>query len=274
MRAEGIENSEVFVVDNDSTDGGPDYVEENFPRVRLIRMLENTGFSRANNAAIRKSRGEYLIFLNPDTVIHQNSLTDLMAAASRPEVGAAGPLMIDEKGKYQVSFGGRRTFFREFLQKALLNPYWGRAAARRKTPKHVVWVSGACLCVRREVLDTAGYFDEKFFLYFEDIDLCYRIKKFDWEVVLTPDVRIFHAGGASTGAQPLMSRYHYRRSQLYFYRKHNGPISRWMLKAYLALTLVPLWIHGFTDPESREAARMFFLLLREKKEDGREHGRI
>ena len=257
--------AEIIVVDNASTDGSREWINERFPGVRLIPLRENLGFSKANNAGLKESRGDLILFLNPDTVVKENDLAGLIETMKNPVVGAAGPLLYGEKHIFQVSFGGRRTFLRELFQKLILNPCRRISIGRIKKPKMVVWISGACLCVRREVVEAVGDFDERFFLYFEDIDLCYRIGKANWKIVLNPDVRIFHAGGTSTGAQPLKSRYYYRKSQIYFYRKHNGLFSCRMLKLYLAVVFIPLWMGGFRDRENLRLRKSFFSLLSEKE---------
>jgi GT2 family glycosyltransferase len=262
IRADGAEGTEICVVDNDSTDGSPELVAEGYRNVHLIRMGENAGFAKANNAGFRECSGENILFLNPDTILPKNGLTGLLAALENPAVGAAGPLMYDRERRFQVSFGGRRTFWGEMVQKGLLNACQRRAIGRLRRPRDVTWISGACLLARRRVLEAVGGFDEDFFLYFEDIDLCYRIKGADWKLIVHPGVKIFHAGGASTGKQPLRSRYFYRQSQISFYRKHNGFLSRLLLKAYLALNFVFAFPRGMEVSRRRESRRDFLRLLR------------
>ena len=260
-RADGADGRQIILVDNASTDGSPEFVADLYPDIKLIRLPENVGFSKANNAGLKESRGEIIIFLNPDTVLPRSGLTGLLEAFNNPVVGAAGPLLYDGDNRFQVSFGGRRTFFRELVHKGIFNACRRRTISRMGRPKMVTWVSGACLGVRREVLDGVGGFDESFFLYFEDIDLCYRIRKAHWRILVHPEVRIFHAGGASTGRQPLRSRYYYRQSQIYFYRKHNGFFSRMLLKIYLAFLFTPFLLGGGKDPQTRALRKDFFRLL-------------
>jgi GT2 family glycosyltransferase len=263
VRADGADRAEIILVDNASTDGSPEFVGGRYPDMHLIRLPENSGFSKANNAGLRQSRGGIILFLNPDTVLPRDGLTGLLAALDDPAVGAAGPILYDNNSRFQVSFGGRRTFFRELVQKGLLNAFQKRTIERLCRPKMVTWVSGACLCVRREVLEGVGGFDESFFLYYEDIDLCYRIGKTNKGILVYPDVWIFHAGGASTGRQPLRSRYYYRRSQIYFYHKHNGFFSNLLLKITLAIQFCPLFLRRMKDLEGRELRKKFFRLLRD-----------
>lgn len=234
--AAGIE-AEVIVMDNASTDGSPGLLEERSPRVRLIRNEKNEGFGRANNMAVRESRGEYLLFLNTDAVLHPGTLELLMEEMrDHPETGAAGPALVTPAGSFQASFGGRTGFFAELAKKALLNRLRTRALRKYRSRREVRWVSGAFLLVRRAAFLEAGGFDEGFFIYFEDIDLCERLLARGWKVIFLPAALSTHHGGATTSARPLRSRVEYRKSQLLFYRKHGSAASLCLLKAYLRLS--------------------------------------
>jgi GT2 family glycosyltransferase len=202
------------------------------------------GFARANNLAWRETRAPYVLFLNPDTTVFPGSVDLLLEEMKRnPGAGASGPLLVRESGRPQVSFGGRVNFFREALQKSILNPYYKRRLRRSNRPRKAAWVSGACLLVRREALEQAAGFDERFFLYFEDIDLCYRLGEQGWKVLYHPHARVFHEGGTAT-RQFAPSRLEYRRSQLLFYKKHNSRTSLRLLERYLRLGLV---LRGLKD---------------------------
>jgi GT2 family glycosyltransferase len=224
---------EILVVDNASRDGSADIVEKRFPRVRLVRSAKNVGFAAANNLGLKKTRGEYVLFLNPDTRVFPGAPDFLLRAMKAdPGIGAAGPALLAAEGAYQVSFGGRVGFFRELARKCFLNGLRRRRLRSARKPREVVWASGACLLARREVLENIGGFDEGFFLYFEDIDLCYRLREAGYKIVFLPEARVFHAGGISASAASRRSRLEYRRSQVRFYEKHNSRLSLLMLKAY------------------------------------------
>lgn len=152
----------------------------------------------------------------------------------REDAGLCGPLLIREDGSFQVSFGRRVSFFRELVQKSFLNSHTRRRLGRIRKVKEVGWISGACCFARREALVSVGGFDEDFFLYFEDIDLCVRMGKRGWKTLFVPLAKVFHQGGAAT-RQFAPSRFEYRRSQLLFYAKHNSAGSRRLLRAYLRL---------------------------------------
>jgi GT2 family glycosyltransferase len=137
----------------------------------------------------------------------------------------------------------------------------------RKTRKkrEVGWLSAACLMTRREALEAAGFFDEFFFLYFEDIDLCYRLREKGWKLVFLPEAKALHIGGTSTASNRSFSRYHYRRSQIYFYRKHNSRISIFLLRLYLRLVFILMSLVKTRGEEEGEIGidRFFRLLKRD-----------
>lgn len=254
---------EVIVVDNASTDGSPALVQQRFPWVRLVRNPKNLGFSRANNKGFHVSSGDFVLFLNTDTTFFSGALTTLRDKMKKdPEIGAAGPILVNKEKKCQVSFGGKRGYFHEAVLKLFLNRIYQRRIGRLRTVKEVDWVSGACLFVRRKAFEEAGQFDERFFLYYEDIDLCFRIKNCGWKIVLLPQAHIFHEGGASTSSLSLKSRYHYRESQIYFYEKHNSRLSRMLLHWTLRLGFSALFLGGWIrKKEDLDLRKKFFSLL-------------
>ncbi|MGQ9672641.1 MAG: glycosyltransferase family 2 protein [Candidatus Aminicenantales bacterium] len=226
--------AEVILVDNHSSDGTQALVKQSFPWVSLIENKENVGYARANNQGIQSSRANFILFLNPDTAIPKGALSFLLQELKeRPERAAIAPRLVREDGVFQVSFGRKPDFFGEAIQKLLLNPYFRLKLRFSVRPREVGWLSGACLLVRRSALEEAGFFDENFFLYFEDIDLCVRLRKNGYRLVFDPRVLVLHLGQASTSAHRLLSRIEYRRSQIYFYKKHNSRLSLFLLKIYL-----------------------------------------
>ena len=225
---------EIITVDNNSTDGSPDLVKKKFPEVKLLCNSENLGFSKANNLGIRVSAGEFILFLNSDTIVSTQALAVLLDEMKRnPTVGAVGPALLPDQKKHQVSFGRRVDFFSEFIQKGFFNLYYAKKIKSDKKVRTVGWLSAACLLVRRTSLEEAGGFDENYFLYFEDIDVCYKMREKGWSLLFCPQSKIVHIGGTSTSAVKNSSRYHYRKSQLYFYRKHNSRLSQVLLRIYL-----------------------------------------
>jgi hypothetical protein len=259
----GIEK-EIIVADNHSADGSVESIRQFFPGVRLIVNADNVGFSRANNQGLRLSRGEFVLFLNTDTALYEETLRLLLAEISAdPSLGAIGPALRRSPASYQVSFGREVHFFSELVQKGFLNPYWGIALKKRRRKKEVGWLSGAFLLVRKKAVEEAGFFDDNFFLYFEDIDLCRRIKQRGWKLIFFPRASAFHYGGSTTRPLGLKSRLEYRRSQLYYYRKHNSKASLMLLKGYLRLSFTVLWIRSLFKGRSFPGPADFFLLLKE-----------
>jgi GT2 family glycosyltransferase len=227
-------DAEVILVDNHSEDGSPGLVRTAFPWVNLIENRENLGYPKANNIGFFQSRGEFCLFLNTDTVMPETGPAALLSGMrGLPDVGAIGPALVHKNGLYQVSFGRRVNFISQIWQKIIFNPFYKFALRLSRKSREVGWLSGACLLARRDVVEAAGLFDEGFFLYFEDIDLCQRIRERGFKLVFFPSVRVFHSGGAATSARRWRSRLEYRRSQLRFYKKHNSRNSLRLLKLYL-----------------------------------------
>jgi GT2 family glycosyltransferase len=229
---------EIIVVDNDSADGSQAYITRHFPKVKLIANNVNLGFAKANNQGIRESCGEFILFLNTDAAVQPGALDRLIGELrSDPKAGAVGPALLRGSHSYQVSFGRRVNFFSELLQKLVLNPYFKYALKWSRKKRRVGWLSAACLLVRRTALLSVAGFDEDFFIYFEDLDLCLRIKKAGWTLVFLPQARVFHVGGATTSTHLVAGRFEYRKSQLAFYNKHGSKTSRFLLRLYLRLNI-------------------------------------
>jgi GT2 family glycosyltransferase len=233
---------EAIVVDNASGDGSAEAVRSRFPAARLIANTANLGFSRANNQALAAARGEYVLVLNSDCEVRAGAVAALCAVLDRrPEAGIVGPRTVGSDGGPQVSFGPALTPLAEWRQARLVRGVkQGRPdavrralalAAREHEPD---WVSASCLLARRAALEAVGGFDESFFLYEEDVDLCLRVRRAGWRVVYTPAAEVVHHLGRSMDQAPQRARLEYHRSHLRFYRKHNPLAHRLALRAWLA----------------------------------------
>jgi GT2 family glycosyltransferase len=258
---------EIIVVDNNSSDGSQDFVEKEYPRAKLIRNQENLGFAKANNLGIKESKGEFILFLNTDTVIYPQTLENLLKEMREDSrIGAVGPALLRGKNAYQISFGKKVSFLRELIQKCLLNSFlklWLKISLKKRV---VGWLSGACFLTRKDVLEKVGTYDENFFLYFEDIDLCYRMKKKGYKLLFLPQARIFHRGGATTLKLKILSRYEYRKSQIYFYQKHNSRISLSLLRCYLWINFAFIFLFRYLKKDTVTVSRsQFFDLLKKSK---------
>ncbi len=256
--------AETIVIDNSSSDGSPELIKENFPWVKLISNPKNLGYAKANNQGIKAAKGKLVLLLNPDTVILPRSV-DALKDEMRldPTVGAVGPALLSGENRFQVSFGREISFYHEVLQKSLLNHYFRRKLRKMQKKREVGWLSGACILTRKRVLEEVGLFDEIFFLFFEDIDLCRRIRKSGWKLIFLPQAKIFHLGSGSTAKLKKSTLYHYRRSQLTYYKKHCSRLSVFLLCVYLKINFALLYISSYLRRDGdKEFVRNLFKLLK------------
>lgn len=221
-------NSEVIVVDNASRDGSPEFVSRNFPWVKVIRNSENLGFSRANNIGIKNSSGKNVVFLNPDTLLLEDSFHKMVATfGENRRVGAIGCKLIDKEK--QIDFHCATRF--PTISGLIFEPYWSKLFKggirsytmkewNHETNRIVEVLSGACLMVRRSVLDKVGIFDEDIFMYVDDVDLCYRIKESGMELLYLADTEIVHYGKQSTNQNFIKMNAESIRSMRKFFCKH------------------------------------------------------
>lgn len=236
---------EVIVIDNASTDGSAAMVRERFPRVTVLESSDNLGFARASNVAWRRARNPLVLFLNSDTSVPKGALERMADKMERdPEIGALGPLLKNPNGTIQMSFGNMMSLSAELRQKILdagyrdgRGPLRGYVEARHAKERDVDWVSGACLLTRRELLEKINGFDEEFFLYSEDVDLCARLRAEGYRIVFTPDVEVIHHRGSSASKDRDNAFVESQRSRLHFYRKHYGQPRLGLLKLYMTTKL-------------------------------------
>jgi GT2 family glycosyltransferase len=221
---------EIIIVNNDenSLDGIADEAKGG-PVVQIAEINKNVGFGSAHNAGLERSQGEYILFLNPDTKIHPGSLKKMLEAFTEDEkVGIVGPLLVDSTGKIDPDcFGPRRT---------LLSTIRGKIFSQKeRSPDfnneifETDWVSGGAMLVRRSVFEAVGGFDENYFMYFEDVDLCLRVKKQGLKIAVNPKARVFHESGKSFSNEREKKK-HYYASQDYYIRKHFGRTAAGLVK--------------------------------------------
>ena len=222
---DGIEG-DIFVVDNNSFDGSVEYIRERFPKVHIIANKENLGFSRANNQAIRMTDAEYILLLNPDTVVYENTLQgclDFMDA--NPEAGGVGVRMLTREGK--VAPESRRavpTPWVAFLKMLGFTRRYYMSHLPWDKPGRIEVVSGAFCMLRHKALDQIGLLDEDFFMYGEDIDLSYRLLKGGWQNWYLP-YDIIHYKGESTQKSSFRYVHVFYQAMLIFFRKHYSHLS-------------------------------------------------
>lgn len=234
--------TEVIVVDNASTDGSAALVAAEFPQVRLIANAENRGFTGGNNQGIAVSRGRYVMLLNPDTEVVGDALAAMVAYMdSRPEVGVLGPQLLYPDGSVQSSrrrfptFGTalfESTWLQSWAPPGLLERYYVLDRRDDETSE-VDWVMGACLVVRREVIERVGGLDEGFFMYSDEPDWCKRIKDAGWKVVYFPGARVIHHEGKSSEQVVPARHIYFQTSKVRYFRKYHGPLAAGALRFFL-----------------------------------------
>jgi GT2 family glycosyltransferase len=246
---DGIE-SEIIVIDNASVDGSTDLLKRRFPNVRLTVNADNVGFGKANNQGIRMSSGEYVLLLNPDTIVAEDTLSRCIAFMdAHPDAGALGVRMIDGTGRFlpeskrglptpAVSFFKVFGISKLFPKSRLFNRYHLGYLGKDET--HAVDVlSGACMMIRRKVLDTIGLLDEDFFMYGEDIDLSYRITQAGYKNYYYPETSIIHYKGESTRKGSLNFVRMFYQAMILFTEKHfskgQARVYRWAIRAAVYL---------------------------------------
>ncbi len=222
--------AEVFVVDNDSADGSPAAVRATFPAAAVIDMGRNAGFGAANNVAMARARGEFLLLLNSDAFVKPGAVAAMVECLRRrPRAAAVGPRLLNGDGSLQRSCWRFPSPGRAWLESLWIAGLFGpdRAAGDYRRWPHdaerpVDWVIGACLTVRRAAFEQVGGFDEQFFMYAEETDWQRRMRQAGWEVVLSPDAVVTHLGGASGATDKVGTRRLFFQSQDRYLRKHHG----------------------------------------------------
>jgi len=218
---------EIFVVDNGSTDGSGEAVRAKFPEVIFIENRLNLGFARANNQAMRLSKGRYILLLNPDTQVKEGAIEILKAFMDHhPVAGAVGAQLVNSDGSKQNSIANFPSLATELINKSLLRWLFpGRFPGKERAysePIEVDSVIGACMMVRREAMEQVGFFDEDYFLFLEETDWCYRMKKVGWKVYHHPRTEVIHFQGKSAEKDKKRARVEYYRSRYQFFKKNRG----------------------------------------------------
>ena len=257
-QAVGELHIEIFVVDNNSIDGSVEMVRERFPEVQLIANEDNVGFSTANNQAIRIARGRHLLILNPDTIVQEDTLTTLVHFMdAHPKAGAVGCKILNPDGTFApesrrsfptpaVAFY-RMTGLSKLFPKSETFGRYNLSYLSPDTATEVDALSGSCMVVRKEAIESAGMFDEDFFMYGEDLDWCYRIQEAGWKIHYTPATQIIHYKGESTkkgelryvllfyGAMLRFAEKHFRKRHSFLFRRllQLGIVARGSLQAVI-----------------------------------------
>jgi GT2 family glycosyltransferase len=268
--------AEIFVVDNASSDGSADMVEREFPAIELLRSDINLGFGRANNLALARARGRYFVLLNSDAFLAPGALARAIAHMdANPGCALGGGLLVNRDGSRQPSarsfhsVSGDAVVLSGLAAKFPRSRIFGsfdRTWADARIASPVDWVPGAFAILRPQALRRTGFFDPAFFLYYEEVDLCLRLKRAGYSVWYWPDIVITHVGGESSrqlktmnfsdsAAQVILWR---MRSTLLYYRKHHGASARlafWMERWLYAAAMLR---NSFTRNPERCVRKQYF----------------
>lgn len=245
--------SEVFVIDNDSHDGSADMVASEHPWVRLVRNKENLGFAKANNQALKETTSDYVLLLNPDTEVYPGAISTLIEFfQNNPKCGVVAPQLLNTDGSVQRSCRAFPTFIGmlyELIGLSKMFPAGSSQGTKFRAYKMLDWnhddkrevdqPEGAALLIRRTVLDEVGLLDEGYFMLFEEVDWCYRVKQHGWQIWFDPDAKIVHHYGQSikqVKARMILSSH---RGLYRFWRKHYRG-DRWYMDGFAYAGLMSL----------------------------------
>ena len=236
---------DVIVVDNGSKDGSQAIVKKKFPQVKLIPNKDNLGFAKANNQGIKLATGKYILLLNSDAYLIENSFNKLVEQADElDDLGALGVLLLNENRSIQQSVGffpdlpqvfWWMTFIDDLPGGTFFKPYHVDHDSFYKDRREVDWITGAAFLIPKKVTDKVGLLDEKIFMYGEDFEWCYRIKKAGFKVYFSPVAKIVHLGGGSVNKIRTNAFVGEFRGLEYFYKKYKGSASLQILRLLLKM---------------------------------------
>ncbi len=251
---------EVIVVDNASSDGSAEMVAERYPRAGLIASPKNLGFARANNLAMGRAAGACFLLLNSDTRVHPGALGGVVDFMNtQDDMGAAGPMLLNDDGSVQPSCGSSPTLRSEAVRKLLLHrllPSFKRSLEAHREQQTVDWITGACLFVKRDVVTRVGPLDPEIFMFYEDIEWCLRIRRAGWRIGYHPGYQVVHLGGQSTRRNLEAMLVTSQRSLYYLFQRH---FAAGALQTLRGLTVVEMVLRSIiwtamvlVRPRSRE----------------------
>lgn len=239
-------NVEIFVVDNDSGDGSVEMIKNDYPEIKLIALDKNIGFGSANNLAIKQARADYIFLLNPDTEITKDFFNNIFEyVKNNPEIDIIGPKIINDDGSKQASVRRNPDLFSQVLVllkltnvpilNIFLNHYFYRDFDYNKE-QSVDQIMGAAMFIKRSVFNKIDAFDEKFFVWFEEVDLCKRAKQFGLNIKYFPGAYITHHGGESFSKSNILKKQKmFNKSLLYYFSKHKP-----LWQTLIILLLIPV----------------------------------
>ncbi|MFC1781154.1 glycosyltransferase family 2 protein [Planctomycetota bacterium] len=246
---------EVIVVDNASSDNSADMLRSEFPQIHLLENSKNRGFAAANNQGIAIAKGRYILLLNSDTIVLDNAISKTVSFAdAHPKAAVVGCRVLSSDRKIQSSCFMFPSILNLCLYSTYLyklfpkNKFFGRELSTwwdKNTIREADFVSGCFMLVRNATISEIGVLDERFFMYFEETDWCYRFRQADWKVLFTPEAEIIHFGGGSAKQVAVKMTLLLRGSMLLFFKKHKGLftyIAACLLIALFFLVRIPYWL--------------------------------
>lgn len=233
---------EVIVVDNGTRDGSREEVKKVFPSAHLIENEKNFGFAKAANQGLQKASGRFILLLNPDAQVKNGAIERLVSFMdAHSDVGVAGAQLLNADGSKQNSIANFPSLGTELLNKSLLRWLFPKKFPGKERnysePIEVDSVIGACMMVRRDALDQVGLLDEDYFLFLEETDWCYRMKKTGWKIYHIPQAEIYHFQGKSAETVKKRARVEFYRSRYHFFKKNRGNLQWFFLLIGLMIRL-------------------------------------
>lgn len=250
---------EIIVVDNGSTDGSQAMLRNRYPLARLIQNTQNVGFARANNQGASQAHGEYLLLLNSDAALYRGALQSLLEVMrAHPKAALVGAHLRNADGSFQASHTPFPNLWQEFLILSGLGrafygaQYPSRGPEENVGPQKVDYVEGACMLIRADAYQDVGGLDEGYFMYAEEVDLCYTLQQRGWEVWYQPKARVLHHGGGSSRNRRTSREGDLYQSRVRFFRKNYGNWQAEILKAQMYFITIAKWsVHGILRLLSR-----------------------
>ena len=236
---------EIFIIDNNSSDNSITYFKKHFSNnnnIKIISNNKNLGFAKANNIGIKKAKGKFILLLNPDTLIQDNVLSEILIWMEKnPKIGIASCALKNPDGSIQSTGGFFPNIIKVFswmtiedipFVAKIIKPFHPSDSNFYKKIQDIDWVTGAFFLMRRELINKVGLLDEDYFMYTEEVDYCYRVNKANWEIKYNPKWSIIHYGGASSDSEfAILSEY---KGIKLFYKKHypkwQYPLLSFLLK--------------------------------------------
>ncbi len=250
--ASGSLTSEIVIVDNHSSLALPVEVKRH-KGIKLILNKENKGYGAALNQGAAKASGKYLLLVNPDTVFLGNSIKYMVEKMEKDEtVGVLGPQLLDDSRKIQIVGNGMPflpeaifsfTFLNKLFPKNKLSAKYYLPDFDRRKEKDIPVICGACMLIKKSLFQEIGGFDEQFFLYFEESDFCFRIKKAGYKVLYWPVAKVIHFIGRSTQDKAFIRR-RFEESRLKFFKKYHNSLVAYLGEAFIRIVNKPLMTRG------------------------------